>query len=163
MTIKTNNDNIELHLKSSVYLFSVAGLIPFLYLAICSWVPSLYVLDLEMDVAYVFRLYSTIILSFLAGSLWSFGLIATQLKTQVEIRSRSLIWSAIALSLLAWGNLFIPARAALFVGAMLFLVVWQIEQKTELARSYPMWYANMRARLSMAVAACHIIIWLTIS
>ena len=156
-----NEQNIDSSLKSTVYLFSFAGLIPFIYFALSAWIPQLYLF--ELDPVHHFRLYSVVILSFLAGMLWAFGLVANKVQGAVAIRARSLLWSAILLSLLGWGNLFIDAKAALFVGAMLFLVVWQIEQKTELARHYPVWYANMRARLSMAVAMCHFIIWLTIS
>lgn len=154
-------ENIDPNLKSTVYMFSFAGLIPFVYLALSAWVPQIYLFSL--DPVHHFRLYSVVILSFLAGMLWVYGLIAHKLHTAVEIRTRTLLWSGILMSLLGWGNLFIDAKAALFVGAMLFLVVWQIEQKTELARSYPLWFANMRARLSMTVAICHFIIWLTIS
>ena len=161
MTQEAKGEMINANLKSTVYMFSFSGLIPFIYFALTAWVPSLHVF--ELDPVSLFRIYSAIILSFLAGALWSFGLVAGLVQKQVEIRTRSLIWSGILLSLLAWGNLFISARAALFVAAMLFLTVWQVEQKTELSRYYPMWYANMRARLSMIVAITHIVIWLTIS
>ncbi|GAB2997441.1 DUF3429 domain-containing protein [Psychrosphaera aestuarii] len=161
MNTVSNESTIDSSLQSTVTLFSYCGLLPFLYFAACAWFPGLNLFETEPLT--VFRAYSAVILSFLAGTLWVFGLIATQYQQQVEVRSKSLIWSAIFLSVIAWGNLFIAGKAALFVAGLLFLVVWQIEQKTELTKCYPAWYTELRAKLSMIVGALHIIIWLTIS
>ncbi|MDA8621906.1 DUF3429 domain-containing protein [Psychrosphaera sp.] len=161
MNTVSNESTIDDSLKSTVTLFGYGGLIPFLYFALCAWFPNLN--PVGGDPLFIFRMYSAVILSFLAGSLWVFGLLAGQYQQQVKVRSRSLIWSAILLSILAWGNIFIVGKAALFVGGLLFLVVWQIEQKTELTKCYPTWYTDLRAKLSMSVAALHIIIWLTVS
>lgn len=161
----SNEHTISSDLKTTVHLFSIAGLIPFVYFAVCSWFPSLSIF--EASSVFLFKVYAAIILSFLAGALWASGLFSQVLinscKSKVQLRSRSLLWSGIMLSLLAWGNLFISDKAGLFVGAMLFLAVWQIEQKTELTKCYPNWYTALRAKLSMTVGALHILIWLTIS
>ncbi len=161
MSTTSNESAFEPSLKTSVLIFSYAGLLPFFYFALCSWWPELNLF--EINALTIFRFYGAIILSFLAGNLWVFGLLANHIQQQHSVRTRSLIWSAIFISLLAWGNLFIPGKAALFLGALLFLVVWQVEQKTDLTKCYPAWYTDLRAKLSMSVAALHIVIWLTVS
>ena len=161
MNTVSNETSIATELKSSVLLFSYLGVLPFLYFAVCAWWPAVSLFDLDPII--IFRTYSAVILSFLAGSLWASGLFASQIQGKVQVRTRSLLWSGIILSLFTWGALFISAKAGLFVGAMLFLVVWQVEQKTELTRCYPAWYTELRAKLSMIVGALHILIWLTVS
>jgi hypothetical protein len=165
MNLVSNEQAIDSELTPTVKIFSFAGLLPFIYFALSGWWPSLNMFD--MDAIRLFQFYSVVILSFLAGTLWFSGLFSTLIQQgaakSVVLRPRSLLWSGIFLSLLAWGNLFIDQKASLFVAALLFLVVWQVEQKTELSKCYPAWYTRLRAQLSMIVGALHMMIWLTIS
>ena len=148
-------------LDSQVRLLGLAGLVPFVFLTLAVWWPGLS--PFATDPLVIFRLYSLAILSFIAGALWPLGFLADMSTDKRPIRRGGLLWGAILVCLAGWGSLLLEAKVGVFVSALLFLVIWQIEQKTLLAKNYPDWYTAFRAQLTMVVAICHIGIWLTLS
>ena len=148
-------------LESQVRIIGYAGLLPFVYLMLCVWWPSLSIF--ETPALTVFRYYSLAILSFVAGALWPLGFLADLSTDKRPVRQSGLLWGAIIVCLAGWGSLLLAGKAGVFVTALLFLVLWQIEQKTLLAKNYPTWYTDFRTLLTMVVAATHILVWLTLS
>ena len=138
-----------------------AGLLPFIALTLMVWFPSSW--PWETSPLQVFRFYSLAILSFMAGALWPLGFLVDMSTEKRAIRRGGLLWGGILVCLAGWGSLMLDAKAGVFVSALLFLVIWQIEQKTLLAKNYPDWYTPFRAILTMVVAICHIGVWLMLS
>ena len=153
--------NIQQSLESQVRILGYLGMLPFVYFMLCVWWPSLSIFD--TPALTVFRFYSLAILSFIAGSLWPLGFLADLSSPNRPVRQSGLLWGAITVCIAGWGSLLLEGKAGVFVSALLFLVVWQIEQKTLLAKNYPDWYTVLRAQLTMVVAVCHIFVWLTLS
>ena len=160
MTEKLQDKN-QHSLNSQVRMLGFGGLIPFIFFMLCVLIPSLNPFSVEaLD---VFRGYSIAILSFMAGALWPLGFLVNMSSPNRPVRQSGLLWGSIFVTIAGWGSFFLVAKAGVFVSALLFLVIWQIEQKTLLAKNYPDWYTVLRAQLTMVVAACHIFVWLTLS
>jgi len=147
-------------LESQVRILGLTGLIPFVFFTLAVWFPALAIFDTEPLT--IFRLYSVTILSFLAGALWPLGFLADLSTDKRPVRRGGLLWGSGIVCLAGWGSVMLEAKAGVFVSALLFLVIWQIEQKTLLAKNSPEWYTAFRAMLTMVVAICHIGIWLTL-
>lgn len=148
-------------LDSQARILTLCGVIPFIFFGLTVWWPNLN--PFEIDGLVIFRFYSIVILSFMAGALWPLGFIADLSSEKRNVVRSGLLWGAIAIALAAWGTLFLLPKVAIFVSALLFLVVWQIEVKTQLVKSYPQWYAELRAVVTMVVAVCHMAVWMTIA
>jgi len=154
-------DKKQQSLESQVRILGYLGLLPFVYFMLCVWWPNLSVF--EMPALTIFRYYSLAILSFVAGALWPLGFLVNLSTPNRPIRQAGLLWGAITVCLAGWGSLMLAGKAGVFVSALLFLVLWQIEQKTLLAKNYPEWYTDFRTLLTMVVAATHIMVWLTLA
>lgn len=148
-------------LDSQVRILGYCGLIPFVFFAMATLLPEIN--PFAISALEIFRGYSLAILSFMAGALWPLGFLADLSNEKRQVRQGGLLWGAIFVSLCGWGALFLEPKAGVFVSALLFLVVWQIEQKTLLAKQYPEWYTVLRTQLTMVVAMSHIVIWLTLA
>lgn len=79
---------------------------------------------------------------------------------QYQARLLPLVLAALILPLVGWYSLTWSDKAGLFVLAMLFLTLWQVEQKTNVAKLHPKWYWALRTQCSMIVAASSIGYWL---
>lgn len=158
---KSLQQNSQNSLNSQVRILTISGVLPFVFFTFCVWFPQLN--PFEIDAIVIFRFYSIVILSFMAGALWPLGFIADLSTDKRKVVRTGLLWGSIMIALAGWGTLFLLPKVAIFVSALLFLVVWQIENKTELVKSYPQWYASLRAAVTMAVSICHMSVWMTIA
>lgn len=148
-------------LNSQARILTIAGLSPFIFFMLAVWWPAIN--PFTIDALVIFRFYSIVILSFMAGALWPLGFIADLSTDKRKVVRSGLLWGAISIALAGWGTLFLLPKVAIFVSALLFLVIWQIEIKTLLVKSYPQWYAGLRAGVTMVVAICHIGVWMTLT
>lgn len=142
-------------------ILTLSGLSPFVFFTLAVWWPAIN--PFAVDAVVIFRFYSIVILSFMAGALWPLGFIADLSTPKRMVVRTGLLWGAIMVALAAWGTLFLLPKVGVFVSALLFLVVWQIEIKTQLIKSYPLWYSNLRAGVTMCVAICHLGVWMTLA
>lgn len=141
-----------------ILFFSYSALVIFVLLMLSNWFDVLNYAPL-----WAFRFFSVVILSFLAGSLWGLAFVLMPQDQTFEFKRFGLIWGGLIVVLSGWGLLFVDAKVGVFITALIYLVLWQIELKTNLAKLYPEWYWVLRTKLTMGVAMCHILLWLTLS
>lgn len=155
----TNNHHFSESLKPTIHFMSWCALIPFIVCTLLVWFP---VASMEFDPLNVLRLYSAIIVSFVAGSVWSAAVYIQLGKETFEFNRKNLMLGAGFIVILSWLVLFITAKAGVFIAALLFLVLWQIELKTNLARIYPQWFWTLRTKQTMIIALCLMATWMTL-
>ncbi|WP_199609925.1 DUF3429 domain-containing protein [Flocculibacter collagenilyticus] len=149
-------------MPSIIKALGYLGLVPFIYLAIVTWLPAVNVFSL--NAAVVFRFYSAVILSFMAGALWPLAFLKVSPEkagAAVSVNPR-IAFTAIGFSLLAWGAILMGMKAALFVLGVAFIALWKTEENIGVNGYYPQWYQWLRAQLTVTVAVCHIVVWLAV-
>ena len=122
-----------------------AGLIPFVFLALCLWASGP---ELHPYVALSMQGYGAVIVSFLGGIHWGMGL-----PLDAPARRFHLVWGVVP-SLVAWVALLMPAYAGLPVLALLLLACYGVDR-----RSWAQWgwadWLPLRARLTaVSVLSC---------
>lgn len=126
-----------------VWLGGLAGLIPFYFSAIgvqTGWVDVL-----------MFKSYSVIILSFLSGVVWWYGL---------QQSDRASIVVALAIPALAWLFFLLPLTLMLLLLAIAYLVLWGWEM-FRLRPLYSASYVTLRSVLTVFVLLAHgWVIWI---
>jgi hypothetical protein len=155
----TNNQYFSASLKPTINFMSWCAILPFIACTLLIWFP---VTSLELDVLNILRLYSVVIVSFVAGSVWSAALLIQLGKETLVFNRKNLMLGAGFVAVLSWLVLFIDAKAGVFISALLFLVLWQIELKTNLARIYPEWFWTLRTKQTMVIALCLMGVWMTL-
>jgi hypothetical protein len=155
----TNNQYFSTSLKPTIHFMSWCAILPFIAFTLLIWFP---VTSLELDVLNILRLYSAVIISFIAGSVWSAALLIQIGKETLVFNRKNLMLGASFVAVLSWLVLFIDAKAGVVFYAFLFLVFWQIELKTNLARIYPQWFWTLRTKQTMAIALCLMGVWMTL-
>lgn len=127
------------------------GLLPFFAGAFSPWIFA----ASETWLTGIFLHYSTIIYSFLAGSLWATALFAHN-ESNAEFIPRH-IHAAIVFSLIPLSGYFLPQiyHAGLAMLSFLVLLFWE---KLFLKNLYPNWYQALRHRISFIVVACHMLV-----
>lgn len=139
-------------MPSVIKLFGYMGVIPLIYFAFAIWLPVLNVLSL--DLVTLFKFYSVVALSFIAGAIWPLAFIEP-FKGSVRI-----VVTAMGFALVGWGTLLIDIKAALFVLGFAYIALWKTEENIGLNKLYPSWYQELRAKLTLIVAICHAATWL---
>lgn len=132
------------------------GLLPFFIGAFGPWIFASY----EEALTALFLHYSTIIYSFLAGTLWAIALFAHRDDNREYIARH--IHIAIACSLLPLAAYVLPPlyHASIAMIGFLALLFWE---KLFLKGLYPAWYQALRHRISFIVVACHmLVVWNTL-
>lgn len=119
------------------------GLIPFLGALVLNFLP----LTLPKSALTIFVSYSSIIVSFLAGTLWS---------SNGDKKSRFKQNVSISISLIAFSCLLLPAYLSLLILAVCFLVVWIVERRLMSTQINDQRYILMRTRLTTIVILCHL-------
>ena len=165
----TNDQYFEATLKPTVSFMSWCALLPFIVCTVLTWFPILS-MDvfkvngqiLEIDVLNILRLYSVIIVSFIAGSIWSAALMIKLDKETFVFNRKALMFGAGFVAILSWLVIFINPEAGVFIAALLYLVLWQIELKTNLSRIYPEWFWTLRTKQTMLIVVCLIGVWMTL-
>jgi|GEM_PF-656236 len=140
------NNTLDSH-RETITNFGYLGLLPFFMGALGPWVfayKEVFLID-------TFTAYASVILAFLAGSLWSIALF-----TPLENPTRH-INTAMALSLWAFFSLWLPAFATVIclLAGFLWLLFWE---KCFLTQTYPAWYQQLRHKLTWIVVACHMMV-----
>ncbi len=120
----------------------MAGLLPFLLLAVSVWSPHWRGLALPALLG-----YSALILSFLGGVRWGRGLSAD--------RPVEYVWAVLP-SLWAWAALQAPPAAALLLLAAGFVGQWWLDGPGDRLPA-PGWFRRLRALLTAVVLACHVL------
>lgn len=111
---------------------------------------------------WLFRFFSLAILTFLAGSLFGLSLVLKVEGESFQLNTGGIVWGALLVLCAGFGVILLQAKAGVFIAGLLFLVLWQVELKSNLARAYPEWFWVMRTKASMFIALCHIALWLTL-
>lgn len=140
-------------------LTSYIAMLLFVLLTIVNWT------GLEAYSAlWLFRLFSLASLTFIAGSLFAMALIVNldQQQLSFELNEKGLVWGAILVFFAGSGAVLLEPKVGLFVSGLLFLVLWQVELKSNLAKAYPDWFWQLRTQVSMVIALCHILLWMTL-
>lgn len=127
------------------------GLIPFIVLATGPWV--LY--DHTALILQAFKVYSAVILTFLAGSLWG-----VRLGCRESDPESLLVAAGVAAA--AMVSLVVPARAALVILSAAFLFLLQWERRQVFPTLAEDWYPALRQRLTWTAVACHMIAFLNL-
>lgn len=146
-------------LKPTIGFMSWCAIVPFVISPFFIWFG---LFNEDINVLELLRLYSAVIVSFVAGSVWSGALLIQHGKEAFEFNRKSLMLGAGFIAVLSWLLLFLEAKVGVFISALLFLVLWQIELKTNLAKVYPQWYWTLRTKQTMVIALCLIGIWITL-
>ncbi|NTS77034.1 DUF3429 domain-containing protein [Catenovulum sp. SM1970] len=125
------------------------GLIPFVVLLLpieFSFLPT--------DKSQVFLSYSSVILAFMAGTLWTRLLIFQARLSHQLYKSLLIVTNLIAI--VAFLSLFLlPTAIALTVNLLLFLTLYLIEQHWVFVLELESEYLTMRKVLSFVVCTCH--------
>ncbi len=139
------NDIIKHKVINTGYL----GLLPFFAGALGPWV----FIEQESQFVEFFTIYSFIILSFMAGCAWAYGVFAGASHPQFAINlGLSIIGVALVASLT-------PTLASIGLLAFGFFLLW-FGEKLWLAQDYPDWYQQLRHKLTWIVIACHMLtVW----
>lgn len=138
-------------------VFGYLGLIPFAALAGLAWQPAwgaVIGLTEHSQIVGHFVRYSSMILAFMAGVLWPI----LQQPEQQGAQARF----AIAITALVFMAGFLAAKLSLLLLAAAFCVLWRTEQQMDVNKRYPFWYQQLRLHLTLVVAACHAVIWLSV-
>ena len=135
--------------KDAITNYMYLGLLPFFAGALGPWVFA----DDELWLSETFLLYSTIIFSFLAGSIWAIALFTQNTSAQ---RHMTL---AIVFSLVPFLSYVFPLvyHTGILLLGFLLLLFWE---KLFFKTLYPTWYQSLRHRITFMVIACHmLVIW----
>lgn len=155
------NDDFKTIFSTVGYL----GVLPFYLFLLMSWFGDSVlgnVSETVYDPIWLFRFFSISILAFMTGSLWSISFAVTAQQETFEFKPLGLVFGSVFILILGFGVLLLEPTVGIFIAALLYLVLWQIELKTNLARLYPEWYWVLRTKLTMAVALAHILLWMTL-
>jgi hypothetical protein len=137
--------------QDTITNYMYLGLLPFFIGAFGPWIFA----DSERWLTDIFSHYSTIIYSFLAGSIWAIALFAHNDDNANFINRH--IHAAIAFSLVPLAGYFLPPiyHAGLAMIGFLILLFWE---KLFLQDLYPKWYQALRHRITFIVVACHMLV-----
>ena len=152
----------EAHLdtyKNTITNYMYLGLLPFFMGAFGPWV----LIDHEPFFIHAFLAYSSIIFSFLAGTLWTLALFIAPQGTiaQEPIPVSRYVHGAIVFSLIPFVAYFLPSLSAtvLMLLGFLCLLLWE---KKAVNRFYVTWYQTLRHKITFIVIACHMLTLLNI-
>ncbi|MFT7387056.1 MAG: hypothetical protein ACI8VC_000293 [Candidatus Endobugula sp.] len=137
--------------QETITTYMYLGLLPFFAGAFGPWIFA----DNETVLTDIFLHYSTIIYSFLAGSIWAIALFAHN-SSNTEFIPRH-IHAAILFSLLPFVGYFLPNfhHTSLAMVSFFILLFWE---KLFLQDLYPNWYQALRHRITFIAVACHMLV-----
>ena len=141
--IDSNKKSINQELITN-YMY--LGLLPFFACAFGPWV----LVDYETQLVDLFKIYSNIVLVFLAGALWSISLFKN-----IEHRQRH-SHAAIIFSLWPLFSVTLPDILVLGFMALGFLLIL-LWEKCFINPIYPLWYQTLRHKITFIVVACHML------
>lgn len=139
--------------KETITNYMYLGLLPFFAGALGPWIFA----SSETWLSQTFLMYSTVIYSFLAGTLWASALFGHDEENHIYIGRH--IHAAIVCSLIPFFSYFLPMvyHASIMLIAYLALLFWE---KLFLQHVQPNWYQLLRHRISFIAVACHmLVVW----
>jgi hypothetical protein len=133
--------------QTTITNYMYLGILPFFICALGPWVFA----DYEARLTTVFLFYSSIILVFLAGTIWSLALFSG-----IAYPNRH-IHLAIIFSLWPFVAFFLTHMLAsgLLLLGFLLLLFWE---KCFINAIYPSWYQKLRHQITFIVVACHMLV-----
>jgi len=133
--------------QNTITNYMYLGILPFFICALGPWVFA----DFEARLTTVFLFYSSIILVFLSGIIWSIALFSG-----ISHPSRH-IHVAITFSLWPFAAFFLTPMLAtgLLLAGFLLLLFWE---KCFINTIYPSWYQKLRHQITFIVVACHMLV-----
>lgn len=140
-----------------IKLLTYTTMAVFVILTLLNWT------DFEQYSAlWLFRFFSLAILTFLAGTLFGLSLVLKVDSDSYSLNTGGIVWGSLLVLAAGFGVILLQAKAGVFIAGLLFLVLWQVELKSNLARAYPEWLWVLRTKASMVIAMCHILLWMTV-
>lgn len=124
-----------------------AGLLPFAFLTLCVWVADA---DLHPVAALSLQAYGAVIVSFLGGTHWTLGVYSA--LTQRHAKRTHVAWG-VAVPLLAWVGVMMPAFAGLPLLAVVLLACYAVDRRTWPAVGLAPWLP-LRLHLTLVASAC---------
>ncbi|CAM5218538.1 DUF3429 domain-containing protein [Alishewanella longhuensis] len=132
-----------------LHFLGYAGLIPFIFLPLCSLV---WQLMLPAQALLLFQFYSCLILGFMAGAIWP---VLYQAKQPAGRAIAAVIFPVFAIL----GIAILPAYILILM-ALLFLALRVYEYQTEINQLYSAPYQALRNQLTAVVVLCHLAFYL---
>lgn len=123
----------------------IAGVAPFLALALMTWVPG----PFEVTGRYALVAYGAIILSFVGALHWAFAMVLEDLSERA--RTWHLVWSVVP-ALIGWVALLLPATLAIVLLLIGFGSQFGVDRILVGRASLPAWYLPLRRGLTLAVS-----------
>lgn len=112
---------------------------------------------------WLFRFLSLATLMVLSGFVLGMGCVVNAEGQSFTFHLKGLVWGIILVVSSGAAVILLEPKVGVFLAGLLFLLLWQVELKTNMARVYPEWLWIGRTKLSMALALCHMLLWLTVS
>ena len=112
---------------------------------------------------WLFRFLSLAALMMLSGFVLGMGCVVNAEDQSFTFHLKGLVWGIILVMTSGASVILLEPKVGVFLSGLLFLLLWQVELKTNMARVYPEWLWVGRTKLSMAIALCHMLLWLTVS
>jgi hypothetical protein len=100
------------------------------------------------------------LLGFLAGVVFLASVILESISDSFEFKARGALWGSLLIFSCGFGVWFLEGKSGIFILSLLYLILWQIENKTLLSRIYDQWYWVMRTKLTMLVVSCFMLVWM---
>ena len=148
-----SNTKINKAIPFSARFLGSLGLIPFIGLT------CLMVFGLEpgVEVSFLLRTYSAIILSFLGGIHWGIATQSSLSENQGSIKLSLHLTLSVIPSLLGWVGLFVFELAGFCIIIFGFVLALAIDLRIAQMNFMPEWYPRLRTPLTVTVVGCLVI------
>ena len=155
-----NNDQGLTQQKRAVLAMSLLGLVPFVS---CTLAVMLLGIEnpLSAPAVEIFRNYSVVILSFCGAIRWGHALLREDAEGAAH-EAMPIILSIIP-AFVAWTTMFMPTQLALGALLVAFCAQGAWDSWSGSSGRLPQWFSSVRIRLTLAVAACHTVLFLLIA
>jgi hypothetical protein len=150
-SVPVDPDSLPLHEDPTwrlIRLLGYAGLLPFVFLAMCLWLVGP---DLHPYIALAMQGYGAVIVSFLGGIHWGAGF--PQSLTTRRAPGLPFIWGVMP-SLLAWVGLMMPAFAGLPWLGFVLIVCYALDRRTWPAVGLAPWLPMRLQLTTVASLSC---------
>ena len=124
------------------FIFGVAGLIPFIVLAVASYFKSGLI---QSEIVFMLICYAGVILSFLGGVHWGAAL---GLPDHLNMKRMAI---SVVPSLVAWVALLMPENIAVIMLFTAFIFMLPIDMFAVKVRLFADWYLRLRVGLTIVV------------
>ncbi len=148
-----SDKKINKSIPFSAGFLGVLGLIPF----ICLTCWMVFKLDLGVEVSFLLRAYSAVILSFLGGVHWGIAIQNSLLESRPSTKLSLHLTLSVIPSLLGWVGLFASELAGFCTIIVGFVLILAIDLRIAQISVMPEWYPRLRKPLTVIVVGCLVI------